>query len=364
MKVNKNATFLVSTLGGGGAEGVCVNVANGLAEDGWDIDLVVLNLNNAVYLKRVSDKVNLVVLEVNNARYSFWKLRNYLLTNKPSKVLVFNYELAIILVLVRIFFKLEFMLIARNINTISQVKKNAKGSWRKQALMQMLTKLYSKSDLIINQCKKMESDLLMELPDLNGKTCVIYNPVNKLVEDTISNLELGSVAKENYLLCVGRLVPQKGFNFAIEAFSKLTKSHSHLRLKIVGGGGLEAELKEYAKALGIADKVDFEGFREDIIPYFLNARATLLPSLYEGFPNVLVESITLGTPVIAFDCQSGPSEIVQNKNGLLTPYMNVEKFISDIEQVLSLEWNPLNVSNSLLNLRTNKIIAEYEKILL
>lgn len=130
------------------------------------------------------------------------------------------------------------------------------------------------------------------------------------------------------------------------------------------GGGLEAELKEYAKALGIADKVDFEGFREDIIPYFLNARATLLPSLYEGFPNVLVESITLGTPVIAFDCQSGPSEIVQNKNGLLTPYMNVEKFISDIEQVLSLEWNPLNVSNSLLNLRTNKIIAEYEKILL
>jgi len=64
--------------------------------------------------------------------------------------------------------------------------------------------------------------------------------------------------------------------------------------------------------------VGFEGFKKDMIPYYLSAKATVLTPLYEGFPNVLVESITLGTPAIAFNCPSRPSEIiVDGINGFL-----------------------------------------------
>ena len=65
MYSTKRVTLIISSLSGGGAEGVCVNIANSLSDNGWQVDLVVLNLNNEVYLDRISNKINLIVLNVN-----------------------------------------------------------------------------------------------------------------------------------------------------------------------------------------------------------------------------------------------------------------------------------------------------------
>ena len=70
MNSSRKITFLISTLSGGGAEGVCVGIANTFVENGWQVNLVVLNLNNEAYLNRLSNKVNLVVLNVQHARFS------------------------------------------------------------------------------------------------------------------------------------------------------------------------------------------------------------------------------------------------------------------------------------------------------
>ena len=70
MSSKKKITFLVSSLSGGGAENVCVNIANKFAENNWEVDLVVLNLLNETYYSRLSDKINLVNLNVNHVRYS------------------------------------------------------------------------------------------------------------------------------------------------------------------------------------------------------------------------------------------------------------------------------------------------------
>ena len=64
-----------------------------------------------------------------------------------------------------------------------------------------------------------------------------------------------------------------------------------LRLKIVGKGSLENDLKQKASKLNILNKIDFEGFQKNIAPYYLYANATLLTSSYEGYPNVLIESL-------------------------------------------------------------------------
>ena len=82
MSSNKNITFLISTLSGGGADGVCVGIANSFADNGWQVDLVVLNLDNAAYLDRLSHNVNLVVLNVDHARYSGLSLLRYIYKKK------------------------------------------------------------------------------------------------------------------------------------------------------------------------------------------------------------------------------------------------------------------------------------------
>ena len=72
MGSSKKIVFVISTLGGGGAEGVCTTVASGLADLGLDIELLVLNLRRAVYQDRLSSNVKLTSLNVSNARYSFF----------------------------------------------------------------------------------------------------------------------------------------------------------------------------------------------------------------------------------------------------------------------------------------------------
>ncbi len=361
---SKRLTLLVSSLAGGGAEGVCVSVANGLANNGWQIDLVVLHLNNAVYESRVSKKVNLIVLGVDHARYSFGPIRNYLKENGVENVLVFNYELTIILVLLRKWSRKQFKIFARNINTISKNRKLSNGFWRTQVMNRIFDTLYCQVDHVINQCRGMEEDLLDFYPSLRGRTSFIYNPVNQDVEKAAFKADFFDFQKGNYILCVGRLEAQKAFHYAIAGFAGIANEFTGLRLKIVGQGKLESELKQCAVDLGVGDRVDFEGFKRDLVSYYRQARATLLTSLYEGFPNVLIESITLGAPVVAFNCPNGPSEIVQDEvNGLLVESENTVELISKLRAVLNFEFDQNVVMRSGERFHSDNIISAYERVL-
>lgn len=333
---SKKITLLISSLSGGGAEGVCVNVANGLAENGWTVDLVVLNTNDAAYLNRISEKVNLIVLRVGHVRQAPRSLLRYIYKEKPKTILAFNYELAVLLVILRSIFRFKIKIIARNINTLSHKRSQYKG-WRRRLIVKpLIDACYSKTDHVINQCQDMRDDLISVFPQLADKASVIYNPVAKHVEEYAKAHDLTQIEKNNYLLCVGRLEKQKAFHYAIESFAGIANDFPTLRLKIVGQGSLEQSLKQCAQDFGVADRVDFEGFQADVIPYYLHARAILLTSLYEGFPNVLIESITLGTPFVSFDCPSGPREIIENrKNGVLVEYLNTEALRDRLNQFLS-----------------------------
>lgn len=366
MHKEKKVTFLISSLAGGGAEGVCVNVANGLAEQGWDINLVVLHTKNSAYHDRVSEKVNFVCLNVNHARHAFFPLRNYIKQHKPERILVFNYELTVLMVLLRMVFGYKYKLIARNINTMSAKREQAKQAnfWRKNIVTPLIDRFYFKADHVVNQCKAMEADLLSVYPQLQGKTSVIYNPVAKHVEDYANSHDLTQIKKENYFLCVGRLEKQKAFHFAIQAFAEVVKTHPEMRLKIVGKGSLEQELKQLAKELNVQNHVDFEGFQKDMIPYYTKARATLLTSLFEGFPNVLVESITLGTPVVAFDCPSGPSEIIEEGvNGYLVEYLNMPSLAAVMSSFIGEIFELDKVKSSGFNYCASKISHQYAILL-
>ncbi|GHY57124.1 putative glycosyl transferase family 1 [Vibrio cholerae] len=357
---NKKITLFISSLAGGGAEGVCVNVANGLADHGWQVDLVVLHTNNSAYLKRVSRKVNLVVLGVNHARHAPLPLLRYIRQRKPEKMLVFNYELAVLTVMLRSLFRFKTKIIARNINTFSKNMTQPQGIWQRYIVTPLINHFYGKCDHIINQCQAMRDDLISVFPHLADKTSVIYNPVAKHVEDYAKAHDLTLVEKQDYLLCVGRLEKQKAFHYAIESFAGIVNDFPTLRLKIVGQGSLEQSLKQCAIDFGVADRVDFEGFQADMIPYYLHAKATLLTSLYEGFPNVLIESITLGTPVVAFDCPSGPREIIQDGvNGYLVEYLSVQDLQDEMKKLLIKKIDSTSVKMSTKLYRLKTVVEHY-----
>ena len=296
----------------------------------------------------------------------FFPLRNYIKQHKPERILVFNYELTVLMVLLRMVFGYKYKLIARNINTMSAKREQAKQAnfWHRNIVTPLIDRFYFKADHVVNQCKAMEADLLSVYPQLKGKTSVIYNPVAKHVEDYANSHDLTQTKKENYFLCVGRLEKQKAFHFAIQAFAEVIKTHPEMRLRIVGKGSLEQELKQLAKELNVQNSVDFEGFQKNMIPYYLQAKATLLTSKYEGFPNVLIESITLGTPVISFDCPSGPDEIViDEENGYLVPYEDSNSLTHYICKSLNRSWNRSDIAQTALKYSSKVVINKYEEIL-
>jgi glycosyltransferase involved in cell wall biosynthesis len=356
--------IFIGSLRGGGAERVCVTLSNELASKGAEIDLVVLNLDRAIWHTELSDKVNLVNLKVAHTRGAFFAYKKYLKKVDPKIILSFNSQISVVLIVLRLMFRLKFTLFSRNINYLS-ISRNASRNFWNAYVVKISTKLlYPMSDCIIAQCEAMKTDLVETLRIKESKIVVINNPVNRKFESLSGSQRSAILSGQDYLLCIGRLDRQKSFHYAITAFSRIAQKHQALRLKIVGKGALESKLREQVIALGVADRVDFEGFQGDITPYYLSAKATVLTSLYEGFPNVLVESLAMGIPIVSFDCSSGPSEIVQNGvNGYLVEYKNVDHLEQCLSRVVNHKFCQKRIRKTSAKFSTNKIIEKYINVL-
>jgi GalNAc-alpha-(1->4)-GalNAc-alpha-(1->3)-diNAcBac-PP-undecaprenol alpha-1,4-N-acetyl-D-galactosaminyltransferase len=122
------------------------------------------------------------------------------------------------------------------------------------------------------------------------------------------------------VVAAGRLVHQKGFDLLVQAFALCAAERPDWRLRILGEGEDRSKLETLARELRIADRVDLPGFTPDLAGEFGRAAFFVLSSRFEGFGRVLTECLAAGLPAVAFDCRTGPREIIRHEvDGLLVP---------------------------------------------
>jgi glycosyltransferase involved in cell wall biosynthesis len=142
------------------------------------------------------------------------------------------------------------------------------------------------------------------------------------------------------ILCVGRLQPQKDHDTLLRAFAHLAERRP-CRLLLAGDGPLQPKLERLAATLGIADRVEFLGHVEDPGPLYAMARLTVLASRFEGFPNVLIEALAHGCPVVSTDCPTGPADVIDSPEiGLLARVGDPSDLAEKLDSALDHHFDP------------------------
>ena len=210
-------------------------------------------------------------------------------------------------------------------------------SWLNRQISRFLVKYsYRNAHLVIANSQAMKADLAENLK-VTTPIKVIYNPIDirelqlKMKEPLSTNLDTGVF----YFISVGNFRKEKNYPLLLDAFAGI--KNPACKLLLIGGGYMEHVLKRKVKLLGIADAVIFCGKDNNPFKYLQHSDCFVMCSDVEGFPNVLLEAVACGKPVISTDCRSGPRELLapgtdiffQLKNeysieeyGMLTPVGN------------------------------------------
>lgn len=136
------------------------------------------------------------------------------------------------------------------------------------------------------------------------------------------------------ILAIGWLDPRKGFDLLLEAWSRLEREFPQWSLRIIGSGPEENQLRLQARALSL-ERCVLAGQTDQIEQEYLSAGIYALSSRAEGLPMVLIESQAYGVPAVAFDCPTGPAQVLAGGGGLLVPPEDVPRFTQALHRLLS-----------------------------
>ena len=348
----KLAIFLPS-LSGGGAERSMLNLAHGVVERGYPVDLVLAQAKGP-YLSLVHKDVRIVDLKASRVLASLPALARYLRKEQPEALIsALNYA-NVVAVWARRLAGVPKKVLVNEQNTVSRSAFNS--SKRRQRMVPYLMKhFYPWADYIIGNSQGVAEDLSEVTGLPRQRINILYNPVvTPEVREKVHaplNHPWFKLGQPPIILAVGRLTKQKDFPTLIRAFAQVLANRPS-RLMILGEGVDRPMLEALVKELGLEDHVSLPGFVENPYAYMKRAALYVLSSRWEGLPTVLIEALYCGRPIVATDCPSGPREILAGgQHGVLVPVGDVAALSRAIEAGLAGEtpyptkesWHPYSL---------------------
>jgi glycosyltransferase involved in cell wall biosynthesis len=319
----KKLLFVLVSLSGGGAERVMIHIIKSLDKNKYETLLVLLE-DIYDYREDLPETVRIICLN-KRKRLDFFKLilklRNIIISYRPDTVMSFDYYVNIISVISNMFLSKKTKIIISERNYIEEYLYKERFKWIKKYLIEFA---YKKADIIISVSKKIKFALEKYFRIDPQKIKTIYNPIDleAIRISTQENIVLPDFmfSSSPVYISAGRLVEQKRHDRLLRAFSVVKKRLHNAYLVILGKGALQDELEDLSDRLNIRESVYFAGFQSNPFVWISKSDVFVLTSDFEGFPNVIIEAMACGVPVISTNCPSGPDEIIENgRNGLLVP---------------------------------------------
>ena len=330
--------FLIPSLAGGGAERVASTLLPYLARH-FDLTLALLEdrrsypIPTEIPVAAFSGSLNSHTAHVIRIPYHILALAS-LVRKKQAEMVLSLMEQANIINLLASYITGHQAVISQHINPRKQYE--GKGLLGK-VISQTSARVYPKAARIIAVSNGIKEIIVSDYKLDARRIAVIPNPVDIASVAKMSKKEPSIALPGDYLLHVGRLnVKTKAHDILLNAFRKLHSFHPDLKLILVGDGPDKEQIKAMIKNMDLAESVILAGWQENIFAFMARAKALVLCSRYEGWPNVLVEAMACGCPVIATDCQTGPREILgDNEYGLLVPVDDPEALAHSVEKLLT-----------------------------
>jgi len=340
----KKIIQIIGSLGAGGAERVVLNLDILFKQNGIDSKVIVLkqqdfyniSKNTIINLNATKDKAKKTLIKL-------------LEDEKPDLILAHMQDMS------RMLIPLNWNNIYNVVHTDIYQRLQEYGFIKQIRKKIDFKKIYTNKN-IITVSKNIENSFkLIGIGTRSIQT--IYNPFDFDFINEQSNMFISH--EQNYIIHVASLRKVKRQDILLKAFANL---NSCISLVILGDGMEKERLLSLAKSLKIDNRVKFLGWHQNPYPYIKYAKLLVLSSEAEGLPNVIIESLILGTPVVSTDCNSGPREILIDE---LKNYLSKVNDVDDLARKIDLALNsyPKIDNKYYANFEINKVLGEYLRLM-
>lgn len=293
-------SLVIFALGNGGAERILSTLANRWSRQGHQVDIILLGKNNQADYP-LDPSVNVVALGLDSKSSGIAgavsgnlrrtrALRQQLRILEPDVVVGFMDSTNVLTALASVGL-CRTVLTEHTVPTVCMTR-----LWK---ILRLIA--YPLADVVVVQTEEARK----HYPRYLGRRVVVLpNPVKfPLTKD---------VGREKVVVSMGRLSPEKRFDVLIRVFSDVYSDFPDWRLIILGEGAERERLEELSVSLGVSDRVSLPGWQKSPADYLASSSIYAMTSEFEGFGNAMVEGMSMGLPVVAYDCPVGPRSILRD----------------------------------------------------
>lgn len=348
----KKVFFIISHLKAGGSEKVFWTISQHFDHSRFDVYLLVLDLNDAFYPIHLN-RVKIIDLQSPRASNAIFKIIRLIKSEKPNAIFTTGGHINTLLAIVSLFISVP-LLIGRESNVMDIM--TDLGGFKEKFWDKFMLFTYKRCDIAICQSEEIKQSLSDHYHIPNYKLKVIPNPIQKT-----DFVKFPYSGKEKRILIIARLAVEKGI---IRFLNILSTLPSEFTLTIAGEGPFRFQIEQLINELNLNTRVKLIGVIRAIPELIANHDLLAVPSLTEGFPNVVLEALEIGVPVVAFKVGGISAMLKPGFNGYIVKQNHLDDFRYAILKAFENEWNHQAIKEDInRSFGLPKILEQYEALI-